>query len=86
MPDLQKRFDKAAQEVKKLSARPDDDTLLQLYGLYKQSTIGDASGDRPGMFNLVDRAKFDAWARLRGTEKDASMQDYIDLVEKLKKA
>jgi acyl-CoA-binding protein len=84
MPTTKAQFEKAAEEAKKLPERPDDEILLQLYALYKQATKGNVSGDRPGMFNLVGRAKYDAWAELKGKSKQASMQGYINLVDKLK--
>lgn len=84
MPDLKTRFETAAQEAQKLSRRPDNDTMLKLYALYKQSTVGDAGGKRPGMFDMVGQAKFDAWSKVKGMSKDAAMQAYVDLVEKLK--
>ncbi len=82
--DLQSRFQQAAEDSKKLSKRPDNNTLLKLYSLYKQSTVGDVSGSRPGGFDMESKFKYDAWARLKGKAKDAAMQEYIDLVESLK--
>lgn len=84
MTDLQQAFETAAQEAQSLSARPDNDTMLKLYALYKQATVGDAGGKRPGMFDMVGRAKYDAWAALRGVPQDEAQQQYIDLVESLK--
>lgn len=83
MSDLQERFQAAAQSAQSLPQRPDNDTLLRLYALYKQATSGDNSGKRPGMFDMVGRAKFDAWAELKGTSRDEAMQAYIDLVAQL---
>lgn len=80
---LQTRFEQAAAAAQKLATRPDNDTLLQIYALYKQSTSGDASGKRPGLFDVVGRAKFDAWVGMKGLAKETAMQQYIDLVEKL---
>lgn len=85
MSDLKTRFETARAEVQTLSERPDNDTLLALYSLYKQATVGDVQGKRPGMLDFVGRAKFDAWAARKGTATDKAMQDYIDLVERLKK-
>lgn len=82
--DLQSRFQQAAEDSKKLSKRPDNNTLLKLYSLYKQSTVGDISGSRPGGIDMESKFKYDAWARLKGKGKDAAMQEYIDLVESLK--
>ncbi len=84
MPDLQAQFEKAAQDVQQLPRRPGNDVLLKLYAYYKQATAGDVSGSRPGMTDFAGRAKYDAWARLKGTSKDQAMQSYVDLVEKLK--
>jgi acyl-CoA-binding protein len=85
MADLKAQFETAAQEAQQLPSRPDNDTLLKLYALYKQATSGDVSGSRPGFTDFVGRAKYDAWAKLKGTTKDAAMQAYIDLVVGLKR-
>jgi acyl-CoA-binding protein len=83
--ELKQLFNKAAEESKELSDRPSNDTLLQLYSLYKQSIEGDVNVDPPSNpFDFVSRAKYEAWAALKGKTKDAAMQDYIDLVNKLK--
>lgn len=84
MADLKSAFEAAAAASKNLSAKPDNDTLLKLYALYKQATVGDAQGNRPGMTDFVGRAKFDAWAKLKGTQTDAAMQEYVELVQSLR--
>ena len=81
--ELQTRFEQAAAAAQKLASRPDNDTLLQLYALYKQAISGDAVGQRPGLFDVVGRAKFDAWAGQKGLSKEVAMQKYVELVEKL---
>ena len=83
MSDLNTRFEEAAEASTKLPERPDNDTLLKLYALYKQSTEGDVSGDRPGFMDFVGRAKYDAWAERQGMSSDEAKQAYIDLVEQL---
>lgn len=83
MPDLQAHFEKAAEDVMKLTSRPDDKTLLRLYGLYKQATEGNIKGKRPGFTNVKGRAKYDAWSRLRGKSEQWAMDAYIKLVEEL---
>jgi acyl-CoA-binding protein len=85
MSDLKTQFEQAAEAAKSLPKRPDNATLLQLYALYKQATGGDVSGGRPGMFDMVGQAKYDAWAKLKGTGKDTAMQQYVDLVASLRK-
>lgn len=84
MSDLQSLFETAVAESKNLSSRPDNDTLLKIYSLYKQGTSGDATGKRPGMFDMVGRAKYDAWAKLSGTSQDDAMQQYVELINSLK--
>ena len=83
MSDISTHFEKAAEDVKKLSDRPDNDTLLKLYALYKQASDGDVNGPKPGFFDFVGTAKYEAWAKLRGTRSDDAMQKYIDLVGRL---
>jgi acyl-CoA-binding protein len=83
MADIKARFEKAAEDVKKLSERPDNDTLLKLYALYKQGSDGDVSGPKPGFFDFVGTAKYEAWAKLKGTKPEEAQQKYVDLVKKL---
>src|SRR5215475_659879 len=83
MSDLKAKFEQAAEDVKKLSERPDNDTLLKLYALYKQGSEGDVSGAKPGFFDFVGTAKYEAWAKLKGMKADEAMQKYTDLVKKL---
>jgi diazepam-binding inhibitor (GABA receptor modulator, acyl-CoA-binding protein) len=85
MADMQKKFEAAARDVQQLTRRPDDEDMLRLYALYKQATDGDVSGDRPGAFSFVDRAKYDAWAKLKGTGTAQARESYVKLVERLKK-
>jgi len=81
---LQEQFTQAQAGSKNLSERPDNMTLLKIYALFKQGSTGDATGDRPGMTDFVGRAKFDAWAGLKGTTQETAMQQYIDLINELK--
>jgi diazepam-binding inhibitor (GABA receptor modulator, acyl-CoA-binding protein) len=84
MSDLQARFEQARADSKNLPEKPDNMTLLKLYAFYKQGSEGDATGERPGFGNFIERAKFDAWAELKGTTAEAAQQGYIDLIESLK--
>ena len=83
MSDLKAQFEQAAKDVHSLSERPDNDTLLRLYALYKQGSEGDVSGPKPGFFDFVGTAKYEAWAKLKGTAQEEAMQKYVDLVKKL---
>jgi acyl-CoA-binding protein len=83
MTDINSLFEQAVVASKALAARPDNDTLLQLYALYKQGSSGDVSGDKPGFFDFVATAKYEAWEKIQGLSSDDAMQQYIDLVKKL---
>ncbi|MEK7436925.1 MAG: acyl-CoA-binding protein [Pseudomonadota bacterium] len=84
MSDLQEQFEAAVAASKNLPERPDNNTLLKLYALYKQGTSGDAAGERPGMADFIGRAKYDAWSALAGTSREEAMRQYVDLIDALK--
>ncbi len=77
-------FEKAIADSKILPEKPSNETLLNLYSLYKQSTQGDVNGDEPAMFDFVAKAKYESWSSLKGKSQEEAMQEYIKLVEKLK--
>ena len=81
--DLKAQFEAAAAAAKQTKKKPDNATLLKLYSYYKQATEGDVTGSRPGGFDFVGGAKYDAWSKLKGTSKEEAMQSYIKQVEKL---
>lgn len=83
MSDLKQRFEQAQQDVVSLAERPDNATLLKLYSFYKQATEGDVSGEKPGMFDLVAKKKYEAWSNLQGMSADDAMNGYIAEVERL---
>jgi acyl-CoA-binding protein len=83
---LPEKFEDAQKRVNALKSRPSNDELLDLYALYKQATVGDATGKRPGMLDLKGRAKFDAWEGRKGTSKDKAMEAYVALVDRLARA
>ena len=83
MSDLTTKFEEAAKKAMSLPERPDNDTMLKLYALYKQGSMGDVSGPKPGFFDFVGTAKYEAWAKLKGTANQEAMQKYVDLVKKL---
>ena len=83
MADLKASFEAAAASSKNLTERPDNATMLKLYSLYKQGSIGDNAEKKPGFTDMVGRAKWDAWNALKGTDSKAAMQQYIDLIAKL---
>ena len=78
-------FEDAQKRVKTLSESPGTEDLLELYALYKQATAGDVSGSRPGMMDFKGRAKFDAWAKLKGTSNEDAMKKYVATVDQLEK-
>ena len=83
MTEINSRFEQASIAAKSLPERPDNDTMLKLYALYKQGSSGDVSGNKPGMFDFVGVAKYEAWKKLTGLSQDDAKNQYIDLVSKL---
>ena len=81
--ELKARFEQASIDIKALEQRPSDNDMLALYALYKQGTEGDAKGEKPGFFDFVARAKYEAWEGLQGTSAEEAMQRYIDKVRSL---
>jgi diazepam-binding inhibitor (GABA receptor modulator, acyl-CoA-binding protein) len=83
MSDLKKKFDKASEDVKTAKKDPGNDMKLKLYAHYKQATDGDVTGERPGFTDFVNRAKYDAWAKIKGMSKDDAMTAYVKFVERV---
>ena len=83
MTDVNSLFDQAASAAKSLPERPDNDTLLQLYALFKQGSAGDVHGQKPAFFDFVGLAKYEAWEKLKGMDSEQAKQDYINLVKDL---
>lgn len=85
MADLKAQFQQAQADVKTLTRRPDNNDMLFLYAHFKQAAEGDVSGARPGMLDMVGRAKYDAWAKLKGMKQEDAMKHYADKVATLLK-
>lgn len=83
MAELTAQFEQASQDVMNVADEPDNNTKLRLYALYKQATEGDVAGQKPGFFDFVGTAKYEAWEKMRGTSKDEAMEKYVALVRKL---
>ncbi|XP_066957343.1 acyl-CoA-binding protein-like [Macrobrachium rosenbergii] len=80
---LEERFNEAAEKVKNLSKKPNDDELLEIYALFKQGTVGDCNTERPGMMDFKGKAKWDAWNGKKGMTKEAAMEAYINKADQL---
>jgi acyl-CoA-binding protein len=80
---MNEKFQDAQERVKTLSQRPSNETLLELYALFKQGSIGNVQGKRPGMLDVKGRAKYDAWAKLEGMTQEDAQQKYVALVDRL---
>lgn len=80
---VKEQFEKAAEDVKKLKTSPSDVDLLELYGLYKQATVGDCNTDKPGFLDFKGKAKWEAWNGRKGTSTDDAMNAYIKKVQSL---
>ena len=85
MADLKKQFEKATKDVTKAKNDPGNDMKLRLYAHFKQATDGDVAGDKPGFTDFVGRAKYDAWAKIKGMSKDDAMTAYVKLVTRVLK-
>ena len=83
MADLNATFEAAVANSNNLSERPDNATLLKIYALYKQATAGDNTEKKPSFSDMVGRAKWDAWEKLKGTGADEAKQQYVDLITSL---
>jgi acyl-CoA-binding protein len=83
MTDLCHQFEQAFKDVQQLGQRPDNNTLLKLYALYKQGSEGDLRRTQPGFFDFVGTAKHEAWMQLNGVPEDEAMRRYIALVQQL---
>jgi diazepam-binding inhibitor (GABA receptor modulator, acyl-CoA-binding protein) len=83
MSALKAQFDKASEDAKALKSRPDNDTLLKMYALYKQGSEGDNAGKRPGLTDPIGRRKFDAWLAEKGTSQDDAKKAYVALIKSL---
>ena len=84
MSILKDQFRGAVDESKNLKNRPDDETMLEVYSYYKQATEGDVTGAKPGAFDFVARAKYDAWAARNGMSREVAMKAYVKLINHLK--
>lgn len=85
MDHLRDAFEQAVADSKTLTERPDNETLLRLYSLFKQATEGDCQSDPPANpFDFVNKAKHEAWSGLIGMAPTSAMQEYVELVKKLK--
>ena len=84
MSELEQKFEEAAAAAKQLPEKPDNETLLELYAFYKQGSSGDVTGEKPGFFDFVGVAKYDAWEKIQGMQADEAKQKYVDLVTRLK--
>ena len=80
---MSEQFDKAQIDVKNLKKTPSNDELLKLYAFFKQGTNGDVTGSRPGILKVKDRAKYDAWSKIKGSSSDSAKSEYVSLVEGL---
>ena len=84
MSELEQKFEEAAAAAKQLPEKPDNETLLELYAFYKQGSSGDVTGEKPGFFDFVGVAKYDAWEKIQGMQADEAKQKYVDLITRLR--
>lgn len=65
------------------SYQPSSELMLRFYGYYKQATEGVARGQRPPFWDVVRRAKWDAWAKLGNMSKEEAMIRYVEELNKV---
>lgn len=80
---MEQEFANAVRSVTHLPYTPDNDVLLELYGYYKQATVGDNNTNKPSWFDMKGSAKWEAWMKMFGTPKEVAMRKYIALSKTL---
>jgi len=78
--DISSQYQKALAAISDKNSPPRDvsnATKLKMYAFFKQIDAGPCTGSRPGMFDLVGRAKYDAWADLGKMSKEDAMKGYV---------
>lgn len=85
MTDIDQQFSQAQADVTQLPERPGNLTLLRLYALFKQGSLGDVQGDKPGFTDIAGKYKYEAWEALKGTPAGDAKARYVELVESLKR-
>lgn len=85
MTEIEQQFAQAQTDVTELPERPGNLTLLRLYALFKQGSLGDIQGEKPGFTDIAGKFKFEAWEALKGTPADEAKARYVELVESLKR-
>uniref|UniRef100_A0A2M4C4Q1 Putative acyl-coa-binding protein n=1 Tax=Anopheles marajoara TaxID=58244 RepID=A0A2M4C4Q1_9DIPT len=80
---LEQDFEKAVEDVKVLKTTPADADLLEIYGLYKQATVGDCNTEKPGFLDFKGKSKWEAWNGRKGTSQEAAKQAYVEKVRQL---
>ncbi len=86
MSDLKERFDEAVNYIQTAEGnfQPSNELKLEFYGLYKQATEGDVHGKKPGMMDLVGRAKYKAWENVKGLSQEEAMERYVERLDRLR--
>eukprot|EP00118_Oscarella_pearsei_P009948 m.58858 g.58858 ORF g.58858 m.58858 type:complete len:248 (+) comp34838_c0_seq2:111-854(+) len=76
-------FVAAAAFMRKAPVKLTNDDKLALYGLFKQAENGQCSVSKPPFYDMVGRAKWNAWKKLEKMDRDEAMSQYIDMVDRL---
>ncbi|KAF1373204.1 hypothetical protein PFLUV_G00257930 [Perca fluviatilis] len=79
------RFEAAVKVIKSLAPdgpfQPSNDMMLKFYSFYKQATVGTCNIPRPGFWDAVGKAKWDAWSSLGDMPKEEAMAAYVDEIK-----
>ncbi|XP_078482837.1 enoyl-CoA delta isomerase 2 [Ciona intestinalis] len=79
-------FETAKQRLNTLKQEPGNDVKLQIYALFKQATLGANNTKKPGTFNFVGQAKWNAWNDLGPMSQDEAKAGYVKIVKDLSDA
>lgn len=77
------KVEEAAERLKTLTERPTNEEFLELYGLFKQATVGDNNTSKPGMFDMKGSFKWKAWKEKSGMSSEDASDAYVALVDTL---
>jgi len=79
---MEEKFLKAAVDIRG-ATKLDDDTLLLLYGYYKQATCQNCDITEPYRIYYKEHAKYEAWNSNKGMAKEEAMKLYVRKVKNI---
>mgnify|MGYP002804078991 FL=1 len=87
MADSQTKFDAAVHVIQSLpksgSFQPSHEMMLKFYGYYKQAKEGPCTDAKPSFWDVVRKAKWEAWSKLGDTSKEEAMESYVNELKEI---